>query len=239
MRQEAPRAADERHFVRRIAPSDELDEDLGPPPPRPHNRSSGTAGRRRRARAGGRHCRPCHAAAVRRWRENHARDLAIRRRDAAGLRDDDAKARDSARAKVAMALRRGSLKRGHCGFCGGATVIATIPDPARWREIVWVCRDHRQAELGRRQELAEQRAAELRQAQWYAERDRVLAAIDLLPPEERAQLHTLAGKGPAGVRLSPGAPLYTINLVRVFKSRLRPARGAVDVADISSNALSE
>lgn len=225
--------------MRKFAPIDELDEDPGLPPPLPLNRSCGSAGCRRRARPGGRHCRPCHAAAVRRWRENHARELAIRRRDAAGLRDNEAKVRDSARAKVAMALRRGSLERGHCGFCGSATVIARIADPVRWREIVWVCREHRRAELDRREGLAEQRAAEIRQAQWYAERDRVLSAIDLLPPDERAQLHILAAKGPAGVRLSPDAPLYTMNLVRAFKSRLWPARGAVNVADTSSKALTE
>jgi hypothetical protein len=41
------------------------------------------------------------------------------------------------------------------------------------------------------------------------------------------------------VRLSPDAPLYTMNLVRAFKSRLWPARGAVNVADTSSKALTE
>ncbi len=45
------------------------------------------------------------------------------------------------------------------------------------------------------------------------------AAIELLPPAERAQLHALAARGPAGTQLSPGAPLYVMNLVRVYKAR--------------------
>jgi len=30
-------------------------------------------------------------------------------------------------------------------------------------------------------------------------------------------LHALAARGPAGTQLSPGAPLYVMNLVRVYK----------------------
>jgi len=45
----------------------------------------------------------------------------------------------------------------------------------------------------------------------------VLAALELLPPAERARLHALAARGPAGTQLSPGAPLYVMNLVRFYK----------------------
>jgi len=45
---------------------------------------------------------------------------------------------------------------------------------------------------------------------------RALAAIELLPPAER--LHALAARGPAATRLSPSAPLYVMNLVRVYKA---------------------
>jgi len=45
----------------------------------------------------------------------------------------------------------------------------------------------------------------------------VLAALELLPPAERARLHALAARGPAGTQLSPGAPLYVMNLVRAYK----------------------
>jgi len=135
------------------------------------------------------------------------------------VRDDDARARDSSRAKLAMALRRGTLKRGRCRECGAREVVGLIADPADWRAVVWVCREHRQAEIERRRDGAAQRAADAKQAAWYAERARVLAAIELLPPVERAQLHALAALGPAGTQLSPGAPLYVMNLVRVCKAR--------------------
>ncbi len=204
----------------RIGPLDELDDLSAPAPapaPLPLVRFCGAKGCRRRARPGGRHCPGCHAAAVRRWREDHRRGLAVRRRDAAATRDDGARARDSARAKLAMALRRGTLERGRCRECGEADVIGLIEEPARWREAVWVCREHRATELERRREAAERRAYQDKQAAWYDERARVLAAIELLPPNERAQLHALAARGPAGTQLSPGAPLYVMNLVRVYK----------------------
>jgi len=205
--------------VRRFAPLDELDalDDLGPLPPLPLIRFCGAPGCRRRARPGGRHCPGCHTAAVRRWREEHRRELAVRRRDAAAARDDDARARDSGRAKLAMALRRGTLERGRCRECGAREVVGLIADPADWRAVVWVCRAHRQAERERRRDAAAQHAADAKQAAWYDERARVLAAIELLPPAERAQLHALAARGPAGTQLSPGAPLYVMNLVRVYK----------------------
>jgi len=200
----------------RIGPLNELD-DLPPPTPLPLIRFCGAKGCRRRARPGGRHCSDCHAAAVRRWREDHRRELAVRRRDATATRDDGARARDSARAKLAMALRRGTLERGRCRECGEADVIGLIEEPSRWREAVWVCREHREVELERRREDMERRAYQDKQAAWYNERARVLAAIELLPPNERAQLHALAARGPAGTQLSPGAPLYVMNLVRVYK----------------------
>jgi len=81
-----------------------------------------------------------------------------------------------------------------------------------------VCREHREAELERRREDAAQRTANAKQAAWYDERARVLAAIELLPLDERARLEALAERGPAGMRLSPGAPLYVMNLVRAFKA---------------------
>jgi len=202
----------------RLAPLDELD-DLPPPAPLPLIRFCGARGCKRRARPGGRHCASCHVAAVRNWREKNRRELAVRRRDAAAVRGDDARAHDSARAKLAMALRRGTLERGRCVDCGDTAVIGLIADPARWREAVWVCREHRQAELERRRDAAAQRAADAKQAAWYAERARVLAAIELLPPDQRAQLHALAARGPAGSTLSPEAPLYVMNLVRVCKAR--------------------
>ena len=219
MRQDGLRRGGERCFVRKIVPIDELD-DVPLPPPLPLICFCSAPGCRRRARPGGRHCPACHSAAVRRWRDEHRREIAARRRAAATLRDDEARARDSARAKLGMALRRRILERGCCRICGDAEVIGLIAEPARWREVVWICREHRQAELDRRHEDAERRAAEAKQATWYEERARVVDAIDLLPPDEQARLHALAALGPRGMRLSPGAPLYVMNLVRLFKAGL-------------------
>ncbi len=207
----------------RIGPLDELDDLPPPAPPLPLIRFCGAAGCRRRARPGGRHCASCHGQAVRRWREDRRRELAGRRRDAATLRDAEARARDSARAKLAMALRRATIARGRCVDCGEAQVIGLIADPARWREVVWVCRQHRETELERRRGADERRMYEAKQADWYDERARVLAAIELLPPAERAELHALAARGPAGMRLLPRAPLYVMNLVRVYNGRFATA----------------
>jgi len=219
VRQDGWKGGGERRFVRTFALIDELD-DLGPPPPLPLIRFCGAPGCRRCARPGGRHCPGCHTAAVRRWREEHRRELAVRRRDAAAARDDDARARDSGRAKLAMALRRGTLERGRCRECGAGDVMGLIEDPARWREAVWVCREHRTIELERRTEAESHRAYEAKQAVWYEERARVLAEVELLPLEEQAQLHALAARGPAGTQLSPRAPLYVMNLVRVYTASL-------------------
>jgi len=221
VRQDGWKRGGEGRVVRKVSPLDELDEPAEwRPPLLPLVRFCGVPGCRRRARPGGRHCPGCHTAAVRRWRAEHRRALTVRRRDAAAARDDDARARDSGRAKLAMALRRGMLERGRCRECGAREVVGLIADPTDWRAVVWVCREHRQAELERRRDAAAQHAADTKQAAWYAERARVLAAIELLPPAERAQLHALAARGPAGSQLSPGAPLYVMNLVRVYTASL-------------------
>jgi len=180
VRQDGWKRGGEGRFVRRFAPIDELD-DLAPPPPLPLVRFCGAPGCRRRARPGGRHCPGCHTAAVRRWREEHRRELAVRRRDAAAVRDDDGRARDAARAKLAMALRRGTLERGCCRECGARKVVGLIADPARWREVAWVCREHRQAELERRRDAAAQRAADAKQAAWYDERRGCLPRSSFFP----------------------------------------------------------
>jgi len=207
--------------VRKIAQLDALDDpEDWRPPLLPLVRFCGAPGCRRRARPGGRHCSGCHAAAVRRHREYHRRELAVRRQDAAAGRDDDGRARDSARAKLAMALRRGTLARGCCRECGAGEVVGLIADPARWREVVWVCRGHRQTELDRRQDDAARREYDAKQVAWYDERDRALSAIELLPPAEKARLHELAARGPAGWQLSAGSPLYAMNLVRIYRSRV-------------------
>ena len=95
---------------------DELDdlEDIGLSRLLPLRRICSTKACRGTARPGGRHCLACHARVVRRYRDRHAQQLATRRRDADTRRDDATRAADSARAKLAMALQRGMMKRGLC-----------------------------------------------------------------------------------------------------------------------------
>ena len=54
---------------------------------------------------------------------------------------------------------------------------------------------------------------------WIDQRDAALAAIALLSKEERAALYEIAAVGPAGVRLDPAAPLFSIQLVRAYRRR--------------------
>jgi len=96
--------------------------------------------------------------------------------------------------------------------------LGVIEEPQRWRDVVWVCRRDRD-EARERQRNGEAEVARSRErAAWADERTLVLAAVELLPPNERAQLHALAAQGPAGWTLSPEAPLYVMNLVRVYKA---------------------
>jgi len=109
-------------------PLDELDDldEIELPKPLPLRRICSTKACRGTARPGGRHCLACHARAVQRYRDRHAQQLAARRRDADALRDDRTRAADSARAKLAMALRRGTMQRGLCQICGTKDVMESL-----------------------------------------------------------------------------------------------------------------
>ncbi len=127
-------------------PLDELDdlEEIELPKPLPLRRICSTKACRGTARPGGRHCLACHARAVQRYRDRHAELLTTRRRDAAALRDEATRAADSARAKLATALRRGTMKQGLCQICGTtAEFMGIIEDPQQWRDVSWVCRRDR------------------------------------------------------------------------------------------------
>jgi len=198
---------------------DDLDE-IELPKPLPLRRICSAKACRGTARPGGRYCRPCHAVVVRRYRDRHAQQLATRRRDTDARRDEATRAADSARAKLAMALRRGTMLRGLCQICGtAAEVMGIIEDPQGWRDVVWVCRRDRDEARERQRDGQVEVARARERAAWADERTQVLTAIELLPPNERAQLHALAGRGPAGWTLSPDAPLYVMNLVRIYESR--------------------
>jgi len=178
-------------------PLDELDdlEDIELPKPLSLRRVCSTKACRGTARSGGRHCLACHARAVRRYRDRNAQQLATRRRDASTLRDDPIRAADSARAKIAMALRRGTMQRGLCQICGTADVMGVMEDPQRWRDVTWVCRRDRDVARERRRDEKAQLAANRERAAWAEERTRVLATIDLLPPDVRASRARISRTG--------------------------------------------
>jgi hypothetical protein len=99
--------------------------------------------------------------------------------------------------------------------CGKARVTVFLPNPATWWEVVWLCRDHRAAFIERHRE--EESLRREREA-WNARRETALAAIAILPQAQRARLHEIAARGPAGLLLTPQAPLYTIQLVRAYET---------------------
>jgi len=203
-----------------LRPLDELDdlEEIGLSRLLPLRGICSTKACRGTARPSGRHCLACHARAVQRYRDRHAQQLAARRRDADALRDDRTRAADSARAKLAMALRRGTMQRGVCRRCGTTDVMGIIEDPQQWRDVTWACRRDRDVARERRRDEQAQLAAQRERATWAEEWTRVLAAIDLLPPDVRRRLHELAARGPVGIRLSPEAPLYVMNLIITFST---------------------
>lgn len=51
---------------------------------------------------------------------------------------------------------------------------------------------------------------------WADQRDAVAAAIARLSDEERERLYEIAARGPAGVRLSRDAPLFTMRLISAY-----------------------
>jgi hypothetical protein len=219
----------------RFAPLDELD-DLPPPLTEPGLiRFCGTPKCRRRARPGGRHCPACHIAAVHRWRETHRRELNARRRDTAAVRDPEARTRDSARAKLAMAIRREKVAKGRCAECGAAEVTAYMADPARPLEVVWLCRDDRRDGIER---IAADVLRVAERAAWDKRRAGAVAGLALLPAVVQAQLHAQAQRGIGGLRLSPDAPLYMMTLVRLYE-RYRDEHASGDSARRAGAAASE
>jgi hypothetical protein len=161
----------------------------------------------------GRYCKTCFAAANRASHERHRKERNARRRTRADYRDDKARATDSARAKVFVAIARGKMLKGRCVRCScWDDITALILDPAKWREVVWVCRDHRADEVARRTTPPPVDPAVV----WQTERERALAEIAALPAAQQAALRAIAARGPAGMTIAPDAPFFTIRLVQAY-----------------------
>lgn len=158
------------------------------------------------------YCKECRAQiSAKSFRKNRkARNG--RRRERAELRSTEQIAMDSARAKVAMALKRGQLKRGRCVRCSSssADVTALILDPAKALEVVWVCRDDRKVEI-------ESRRAPAKLA-WKSLGERFAAEWPLLPPEIQERLQAeVAGLGAIRIaRARPDSIFFRQQLVLAF-----------------------
>lgn len=120
-----------------------------------------------------------------------------------------------------MAIARGEMMKEACGVCQRrGDVIAYIADPARWSDVVWTCREHRNGAVELRRQLTSQRPT------WLDQREAALTAIADLSKEVRELLYEIASCGPAGVLLSHESPLFIMRLVRAYE--LQSARAALD-----------
>jgi hypothetical protein len=182
---------------------------------RNHERRCGRTECAEKRRSGGRYCGGCFAAANRRSHATHRRERNARRRDRAALRNNWTRASDCARAKLYVAISRGKLKKEPCVKCGSEKVTALILDPARWADVVWICREDRGEELARR--LGSE-AALGENVAWMKERAAVLAAVASLPNDVRTRLYDIAARGPSGIKLASDAPLFIMRLIRAYRA---------------------
>jgi hypothetical protein len=186
----------------------------------------------KRRRIGGRYCRDCFAAANRRSHQRLRRERNARRRDRARERDVVTRDRDSARAKLFVAIARGKMRKSPCVICGLAKVTAFIVDPARWWEVVWICREDRAAEMTRRLSTPVTLTPCLEK-----ERDAVRAEVASLPEPLRLRLHAIAAKGPAGTTLAPDAPLYVMQLMRAYRALCAERRESEAASPVANTLL--
>ena len=117
-----------------------------------------------------------------------------------------------------MAIRRGYVARGRCAVCGDPDVIAAIVDVSAPLVVRWICQADKRTALEAQRAEEARRAAAATQATYDAERTTALRAIAELPELVQAELRAVAARGPAGIRLAPSAPLFTMQLVRAFRA---------------------
>lgn len=191
--------------------SDDIIDDFTPSPPR-FVRLCCAKGCRENARLGGRYCKQHHAGASRDRHERQRTVINAKRRDDAAKRTDEERIADTARAKLAMALKRGKLMRSHCVVCGSSKTTAYIADPVQWRTVIWVCRDHR----GQLVDDIVDRERQLRKRnEQAARREHFLVIFNQLPANLQATVRDCASRDPFGIRpLTEEAPLYWHQLIR-------------------------
>jgi hypothetical protein len=118
-----------------------------------------------------------------------------------------------------MAIKRGTIARGHCAECGSLKTTAYVADPAKWREIAWVCRDHRD-ELIRG--ILEHEQAREKQDAWKNKREWAFSVFDNMADEVQAEIRMLAHRNPIfrDRDLAIDSPLYLSKLVSEVEKRV-------------------
>lgn len=180
--------------------------------PRRRNAFCSKPGCRRPPKPDARYCKPCFASANRKSHHRHRAARSRRRRDRADGRDQATRERDSARAKLAVAIKRGTLEKYPCARCGAhENLTGFIADPKNWREVLWLCRDHHQAER-------EHRVKDAKRAAWAELRARFAAEWPSLPPDIQARLSAEVERLPAVLTLGAAreSPFYQQQLVAAF-----------------------
>jgi len=164
----------------------------------------------RPARRRGTHCERCHKRA---WR--HANRAYAKAAEKARSFSPKALTLRTARATIAMALKRGRLHRQPCIVCGKPG-LPHHPDPTKAREITWLCRTHRTLERERAAQAAAAEATAARKAEWDELRQRFTTAWPHLAPAEREAVLTIAWREPLISSLPPAAPLAQQALIRAY-----------------------
>ena len=164
----------------------------------------------RPARRRGTRCERCHKRA---WRTaNRTRAKATEK---ARSFSPEANTLRKARATIAMALKRGHLRRQPCAVCGKRG-LPHHPDPTKAREITWLCRTHRTIERERAAQAAAAKATAARKAAWEELRQQFTDAWPQLAPLEREALWAIARREPLIASLPPEAPLAQQGLIRAY-----------------------
>jgi hypothetical protein len=164
----------------------------------------------RPARRRGTRCERCHKRA---WRNaNRTRAKAAEK---ARSFSPEALTLRKARASIAMALKRGHLRRQPCTVCGKRG-LPHYPDPTKAREITWLCRFHRTLERERAAQAAAADATAARKSEWDELRQEFTDAWPRLTPAQREAVLTIARREPLIASLPPASPLAQQALIRSY-----------------------
>jgi hypothetical protein len=166
----------------------------------------------RPARRRGTRCERCHKRAWRAANREYAQAAEYERAQAF---PKETRILRNARATIAMALKRGHLRRQPCGICAKPG-LPHHPDPTKGREIVWLCRTCRTIERERTAHAAAAEATAARKAEWEALRQQFADAWPHLTPAEREAIWAIARSEPLVASLPPEAPLAQQALIRAY-----------------------